>query len=659
MIRHYFPTYILVAIGLLILSALLSGCRGASLALADEQMARGEYFDASRTYRKLYNKTKRDDRLLRAEIAFKMGECHYLLSQNARATTAFRNAIRNGHPDSTAILRTAQSLHADGKYADAIKEYDNFLILAPDNNAAISGREGAAMALANKGQKTRYVVRNAKIFNSHRSDFAPMLSGDILYFTTTNDKAIGENKSEITGMKRGDIWLSRKNESGQWQRPEPAEGELNTEHDEGIVSFTPDGLTMFMTRAVRKPNADSGTAIYTSQRSDAKWSAPVLFEITADTVSNHAHPAVSPSGEWLYFSSDMPGEGGRDIWRINLRDRSGSLENLGPWINTPGDEVFPFCLSDSVIFFSSDGHPGLGGLDLFRATLTRSGGWRVENMMAPVNSSADDFGITFESPERESGFFSSNRGDARGYDHIYSFELPDLKVLISGYVVDTDEEPVQGATIRIVGDDGSNRKAVARDDGSFSFPLSRGVSYVMLAGAKGYLNARQEFTSDTAEEDAEYNVDFMLASVTKPNIVENIFYDFDKATLRPESTKALDELADLLRRNPNITILMGAHTDRVGSDHYNDLLSERRAKNVVDYLIAAGINPERLSYKGYGKTRPKTVTKRINREFPQFAEGTVLDEEYVLSLSDEDREVADQINRRTEFEVLSTDFEAY
>ena len=291
--------------------------------------------------------------------------------------------------------------------------------------------------------------------------------------------------------------------------------------------------------------------------------------------------------------------------------------------------------------------------------MTRSGGWKVENLGAPINSSADDFGITFANPQREAGFFSSNRSDARGYDHIFSFELPDLKIIISGFVLDVDEEPVPGAVIRIVGDDGSNQKAVARNDGSFSFPLQRGVSYVMLASAKGYLNAKQEFTSDTAEEDAEYNVDFMLASVNKPNIVENIFYDFDKATLRPESTAALDELAQLLRDNPNITILMGAHTDRVGSDEYNDKLSERRAKSVVDYLIAAGIATDRLSYKGYGKSRPKVVTKRINKEYPQFPEGTELNEEFVMTLDDADRDAADQINRRTEFEVLSTDYEAY
>jgi peptidoglycan-associated lipoprotein len=223
-------------------------------------------------------------------------------------------------------------------------------------------------------------------------------------------------------------------------------------------------------------------------------------------------------------------------------------------------------------------------------------------------------------------------------------------------VLDKDEEPIPNAVIRIVGNDGSNQKQVARNDGSFSFPLQRGVSYVMLAGAKGYLNAKQEFTSDTAEEDAEYGVDFLLASIDKPVVIDNIFYDFDKATLRPESKTALDEMAQLLRDNPNVTIEMASHTDRKGTDAYNLDLSQRRAKSVIDYLIEAGISADRLQHQGYGESRPKTITKKLAREYPQFKEGDVLTEDYILALPEADQEVADQINRRTEFQVLSIDY---
>ncbi|MEE1206930.1 MAG: OmpA family protein [Muribaculaceae bacterium] len=641
-------------------ASLLAACGAPKLKTADEQMARGEYFDASKTYRKVYNKlTKREERPLRGEVAFKMAQCHQKLGQAPQASAAYQNALRYGYEDSTIYLNLGRMLQASAKYPQAIEAYNKFLEVKPGDARAEAGISGSQTAL--KREKNRYVVKNAKLFNSRRSDYAPMFldkSYDRLYFTSTNEKSRGTKKSEITGMKNGDVWVAAKNERGAWQRPEPVEGELNSDFDEGIVSFTPDGQTMYLTKARREVNANTGVEIYTSSRNDASWSAPVKFEITADTLSSYGHPAVSPDGNWLYFTSDMPGgSGGKDIWRINLKERGGSLENLGEWINTPGDEMFPYVREDSVLYFASNGHPGFGGLDIFRAELTPSGGWSVVNMGQPMNSSADDFGITFG--PGETGYFSSNRGDARGYDHLFSFELPDIKVNISGWVLDRDEEPVPNAVIRIIGNDGSNQKTMARDDGSFSFPLQRGISYVMLAGAKGYLNAKQEFTSDTAEEDAEYNVDFILASITKPVVVDNIFYDFDRASLRPESKKALDELAQVLRDNPNVTIEMASHTDRKGSEQYNIGLSSRRAKSVTDYLESVGIAADRLQSQGYGKSRPKTITKKLARLYPQFQEGQTLTEEFISTLSPENQEVADQINRRTEFQVLSIDYRMY
>lgn len=644
-----------------VICLVLTGCRGPKLATADEQMARGEYYDASKTYRKIYNKlTKKADRPLRGEVAFKMGNAHRKLSQSARAAAAYQNAIRYGYPDTLAQLYLAEMLHADGKYSQAVRAYQEYLMQNPRSSAAINGLKGALIADSLRSNPNRYIVKSARLFNSRRSDFSPMFNDEILYFTTTNEKVVGDKRSEITGMKKSDIWMARKNERGEWLRPEAVEGDLNSEMDEGIMSFSPDGNTMYLTVARRMPDRHTGVEIYTSSRSDASWSKAVKFDITSDTISSFGHPSVSPDGKYLYFTSDMPGFGGKDIWRINLQERAGSLENLGEQINTPGDEVFPYAVSDSILIFSSNGHPGMGGLDLFRATLQPDGNWNISNMGSPLNSNADDFGMTYDPHKPNSGYFSSNRGDGRGYDHLFSFELPDLKINLSGWVMDVDEEPVPNAVIRIVGNDGTIQKTAARPDGSFSFPLQRGVSYVMMAGAKGYLNARQQFTADTAAVDAEYEVDFMLASLSKPNIVENIFYDFDKATLRPESTQALDELVQLLKDNPNITIEMASHTDRVGTEEYNIDLSQRRAKSVIDYLIAAGISPDRLQYQGYGKSRPKTVTKRVARMYPQFKEGDILTEEYILALPEEaDREAADQINRRTEFQVLSVDYNMY
>ncbi len=648
--------YIIVC---LLLTAVAAGCRTPKLSEADAQFQRGEYYDASVTYKKVYNKLrKKEERPQRGEVAFKMGRCYRLLNMSARASAAFQNALRYEYPDSTTHFMLAQALHADGKYAAALRSYDKYLEFCPDDSLAINCAEGCRTAQEIRARGSRYVVKQAKLFNSRRADFCPMYLGadcDQIYYTSTTEKATGDKKSEITGMKNADVFFSKKNEKGEWERPEPVEGELNTEFDEGIVAFSPDAQTMYLTKARRELNAPTSVEIYTSTRSGAKWSAPVKFEITADTLSTFGHPAVSPDGEYLYFVSDMPGGyGGKDIWRISLKERQGSLVNLGPDINTEGNDDFPYVRSDGSLYFSSDGHPGMGGLDIFRATAVGDPAdlrWKVENMGFPINSAGDDFGITFG--KGEDGFFSSNRGDARGYDHIYSFEYDPVRITIEGLVMDKDEEPVKNAIIRIVGNDGSNQKEVARDDGSFSFALQRDVKYVMLAGAKGYLNQKQEFASDSTMEDANYWVEFILPSISKPSVVENIFYDYDKADLRPESKTALNELIAVLHDNPNVTIEMASHTDRWGSDAYNINLSERRAKSVVDYLVENGISRDRLQPHGYGKSRPKTVTKRIARLYPQFKEGDILTEEFIKTLSEEDQQAADQINRRTEFSVLS------
>lgn len=659
--------YIVVGLLLASLSLSLTSCKGPKLKDADEAYDRGEYFDAATIYRKLYNRyNRKEDAWLRGELAFQLGMCHLKLNQGNRAAAAFQNAIRYEYEDSTTLLRLAQAQQREGQYAAAIKNYQAYLTMDPDNWEALVGIQGCELAPQWKEEGSRYIVKQDKVLNSRRADYCPMFLDknlEYVYLTSTNEKSTGELRSEITGTKKGDIYVSKRDEKGNMSRPEVVDGGLNTEHDEGAAAFSPDGSTMYLARAVRQ-DWPTTVEIYTSTRSEAKWSAPQKFEITADTLSNYSDPCVSPDGQWLYFASDMPGgQGGTDIWRINLKDKHGTLENLGPQINTKGDERFPNMRTDSLLYFSSNGHPGMGGLDLFVATLQprdeknrhAMDRWVIENMGVPMNSSGDDFGITFG--KGESGYFTSNRGDARGYDHIYTFIKPDLQIWISGYVVDKDDEPVPNAVIRIVGDDGSNQKTAAKPDGSFRFDLRRGVKYVMLAGADGYLNARQEFVSDSAEEDAEYNVDFVLAAMFKAQIIENIFYDYDKAVLRDESKLALDSMVMLLKDHPNIVIEMASHTDRVGSEKYNQGLSQRRAQSVVDYLIENGIPKERLKPAGYGKSRPKTVTKRIHSQYPQFEEGVTLTEEFIKTLSKEDQQAADQINRRTEFQVIDTEYQ--
>lgn len=649
------------SVATLLLLLTLSGCRASKLKTADAQMQRGEYYEAARTYRTVYNSlTRPAQRPLRGEVAFKMATAHRMLGQHAKAAAAYRNALRYGQPDSLTRLLMAQSLHASGSYTEAIRAYTDVLDSFPTSQAAAIGLSGASNAQQHRSHPTtRYIVRPAKSLNTTRSDYAPAFNGNILYFTTTDRRVSGTANSPVTGAKPADIWSTRPDESGAWTRPEPAEGDLNTTMDEGAICFSHDGRTMYLTRSISSPTAPDRVAIFTSQRSDAQWSEPRLLDIFPDTTAQYAHPSVSPSGRWLYFTSDLRGGyGDLDIWRIAL-DRDGARpENLGPEINTPMRDMFPTVVDDSTFVFSSDGHPGYGGLDLFTATLSPYGHWSVANMGTPLNSYADDFGMAFapDTPTPQ-GFFSSSRSDARGYDHLFSFELPALRVSVAGIVTDLEGDPLPGATVRMVGDDGTNRRAVTRDDGSYDFPASPAVSYVMLATAADHLNARQQFTADTTREDALYEVDFALATLGRPNIVDNIFYDYDRATLRPESQQALDGLVAMMNDNPHITIRMASHTDRHGSEAYNMRLSERRALAVVDYLQQAGIPADRLSYRGYGKTVPMRVTQALARAYPEFEPGTLLNEDFVKALDDDEmRDRADQINRRTEFTIIDTDY---
>ena len=334
------------------------------------------------------------------------------------------------------------------------------------------------------------------------------------------------------------------------------------------------------------------------------------------------------------------------------------MENLGEEINTPGDELFPYVRDSVTLYFASNGHPGMGGLDLFMAKMDSTGHWHVSNLQAPINSAGDDFGITFAGKE-EKGFFSSNRNDARGYDHLYSFELPTITVFIEGYVSDMDEEPIENATVRIVGKDGLNVKVPVKKDGSYRVELERDIRYVMMASARGYLNQNFELKTGPEEKNETYIVDFFLSPISKPVVIENIFYDFDKATLRPESKKALDEMIKMLNDNPNVTIELGAHTDRKGTEKYNEKLAQRRAQSVVDYLIAGGISKDRLEAKGYGESKPKVINKKMAKKYDFLKEGDVLTEEFVLQLTPEQIEIADQINRRTEFKVLRTNYNLF
>ena len=654
---------------LLFLTALmLFSCKSAKLSDAEEKQRIGEYFEAAAIYRKVYTKTSPQKRDLRGYIAYRMAECNRLINNTPRATSAYMNALRYDYPDSIVSLRLGQMYQKSGKYMDAIRHYNDFLLLNPESQLALNGIKGSELAPQWKQNPNRYIVKRMEKFNSRRGEFSPMLYGDKydqLYFTSSRtpkgaNKDKDETISAITGQRNNDFFLVKQDEQGNWLAPVELEDEVNTEFDEGTPSFSKDGNTMYYTYCAQDPEGPRTSEIYVSTRSSAKWGKGTRASIVKDSVTALGHPAVSPDGKYLYYVSDaVGGFGGKDIFRSRLVGNDfGPMENLGPDINTPGDEMFPYVRDSVTLYFASNGHPGMGGLDLFKATQDSTGKWHVENLKAPINSMGDDFGITFEG-NKEKGFFSSNRNDARGYDHLYSFELPIITIFIEGIVSDVDENPIEDATVRIVGKDGLNEKVLAKKDGTYRVELERDIRYVMMASARGYLNQNFELKTGPEEKNETYIVDFYLSPISKPVVIENIFYDFDKATLRPESQKALDEMIKMLNDNPNVTIELGAHTDRKGTDQYNERLAQRRAQSVVDYLIAGGIEAARLEAKGYGESVPKTINKKMAKQFDFLKEGDVLTEEFILALPPEQQEIADQINRRTEFKVLRTNYNLF
>lgn len=635
-----------------------------NLKKGEKFLSLGEYYDAADQFKQAYTKTPPKERENRGKLALKMAHCYNKINATPKAVNAYRNAIRYNQASLDDRLAYARLLLKNGEYKQAEKEFRILVDSMPDNILAQNGMKSAQMAPVWKKAGSRYQVKKMDVFTSRRADYSPMLLGDEyeqLYFTSTRNDAQGDELSGITGTKAGDIFYSEKDDKGKWSRPEAIATGLNTDYDEGACCFTPDGKEMYLTQCVTDPASPRFAQIVTSSRSDAAWGKVQKLEITQDTLSTYAHPAISPDGEWLYFVSDMPGGmGGYDIWRVHITPSGlGGVENLGAPINTPGDEMFPTFRPNGDLYFSSNGHIGMGGLDIYIARIDeKTRQYKIEHPGYPLNSEADDFGMTFEGLHNR-GFFSSNRKNGRGYDHIYSFENPEIVTTMKGWVYEKDGYELPAAQVMVVGNDGTYRKLPVKSDGSFTLPIHPEVDYLVMASCKGFLNHKEELRIDSAKESKEYVLQFPLASISAPVLIDNIFYDFDKATLTPASTQALDKLVALLKENSHVTIELSAHCDYKGNSEYNKRLSQRRAQTVVDYLIAHGIEKDRLTPVGYGKERPKTIRRKLTEKYPWLKEDDVLTQEFIQKQTREHQEICNQLNRRTEFKVLRTTYKLF
>ena len=657
-LKNFTIFYISLAIG-------VSSCDSVEKTLrhGDTAMYLGEYAEAAAQYKRAYSRISPKDKSKRGMVAYRMGEAYRRYGNVSRALGAYRNAERYHYTDTLTYYYIGELLRMQGDYKGAERAYQAYLDSFPNFEEAERGLASCAAAVELKNKGSAYTVKLFSLFNGTRSDYAPAYligDGTQLYYTTTRSKAVG-NLSEITGMKNGDLYFSKKDENGKWKAVAPVEGDLNTDFDEGACSFSPDGKTMYLTVCRTDAQYPRMAEIWTSQRTEAKWAKPELLEITADTLSSYAHPAVSPDGNWLYFTSDMPGgHGGLDLWRVKMNGDHGlgSIENLGSQINSAGNEVFPSFRPNGDLYFSSDGlFDGMGGLDFYVAredTIHKI--WTVTHLPAPMNSYGDDFGITFEGLHNK-GFFSSSRSTGgRGWDKIYEFSYPEILQTVKGWVYEQDGYELPEAVVYMVGSDGTNEKLSVMPDGSFEKPLKAGVDYLFLATCNGYLNVRNALRTDSIEVEKEHVLQFPLPSISIPVLVRNVFYEFDSAELTENSCEALDRLTNMLKENSNITIELAAHCDYRGRDEYNLKLSQRRAESVVCYLMEHGIASDRLTAKGYGEQVPKIVNKRLTEKYSFLHEGDTLTIPYLMHLNEEQQEICNALNRRTEFRVLRTTY---
>lgn len=660
---------------------------------ADKKFAIGEYFAAADMYKQCYSRlSTQKDRELKGYVAYRQGECYRILN-NPRAVNCYQSALRCKYhmQDSTIFLHAGQALQYQGKYKDAAKSYELYLESHPDDYVAQAGKYACLKIDEWKKESSRYKIAEAKEFNQKRSsNFAPMFIGDqsdaLMFTSNRQEKQSGTKKmkrpSNVTGQQLFQLYQTRKNAAGEWEEIELPDGLNDTPEQEqeqqndstggkqagtaelGVCCFTRDGKTMYFTYSKPVNGQDLGAKIYRSERASGEWGEAQEVKIFADSSITVGHPALNEAGDSLYFVSDAPGgQGGKDIWVAELEDNEWvNPQPLPSSINTAADEMYPYVHADGTLYFASNGHPGYGGLDLFKAerdtTIKDSTVWVLYNLAAPFNTNGDDFGITFDG-NTQNGFFSSNRNDKKGFDKIYRFWLPEMEFIAEGTITDEQGNPLADSKLRLVGSDGTNSKVNARRDGTYKIKLKKDVKYVMLVTARGYLNTKEKWNTLDLKDSKTYHMDFVLNPISRPVTMNNIFYEFGRWEITKASEEELLRLVKLLQDNPNITIELSAHTDLVGNETFNQELSQKRAQSCCDFLISHGIESERLTPVGYGKQRPVVADKAIHAKYAFIPQEQVLDEAFILSLTPEQQDICNQINRRTEFKVLKTTYKLY
>jgi peptidoglycan-associated lipoprotein len=659
---------------------------------ADKAFEAKAYMDAAELYKKASSKEK--DRDLKAHITFRLAECYRFVGDWKRAEGYYKRVTRGKDADPIATLYMADMMKFQGEYEDAMEVYNQYRTIAPSDERGSVGVESCKKAIEWMETPTRYDVTGLRDFNSKQNDFAPNWADkeqNALFFTSQRDEAVGKATDGWTGQGFMDIFITQQEKKrgrsrrGQasdaepkWSQPTPLEEPVNTADHEGFASLNERGNVMFFTRCRVEKKKEIGCEIWMSRKQGRNWGDPEKIEIPVDSVASIGHPCLANEDKLLYFAADMEGGyGGRDLWVSEFENRGrkwGTPRNLGNVINTEGDELFPFLHSDGYLYFSSNGHLGMGGLDVFRAKINEDGSiGEVENLQYPINTNADDFSIIWKGDDVKEGYMSSNRDGGRGGDDLYKVYLKPLLYTLSGVVTDAKTgRVINGVSVKMVGSDGTAVETTTDQDGAYFFDVTNfqeEQTYTLNFERRDYLTKSGNVTTvgiplSAFEQTTDGYLHAMvhnkvLDPVKKPIVLPRIEYDFNKWDLRPEAMESLDDLVLVLEDNPNIVIELRSHTDHIGSNPANMQLSQRRAQSCVDYLVENGIDEERLVAKGMGESEPYVIPDTWEG-VAYIQPGDRLTEAFIGRIAREYGEEADsvlrQLNRRTDFKVIRDNY---
>lgn len=641
-----------------------------ALRAADDAFSNMQYNVALTKYKKALSKAKaKPDK---EKISFQMAECYRIINNTKRAEASYKRLVKTKFAETNPLvfLYLAQAMKSNEKYKEAKTYFEKYHEMVPEDPRGPNGSLSCTLAQEWLDSPTKYKIAAEKVLNSKESDFSATYA-DKLYntiiFTSTRDAATGKDMDNWTGQNFSDLFVSKLDPKGQWSTPVQLEtgNVVNTEANEGNPAVNSKFNQMYFTRCTNDKGNLQGCKIMVSRRAGRNWGEPKALDLGGDSTTVFGNPSISPDELTLLFSSDLPhGQGGKDIWmstRKTANDNFGRALNAGPMINSPGDEMFPFMRNDTTVYFSSNGHPGMGGLDIFRSTFSNGEWTKPVNMQVPVNSPGDDFGIVFN-PEEDKGFFSTNRKGGRGSDDLYSFVNPPVIFTLSGVVKDDKTlQFIQGAVVKLTGSNGTSVQAKTDAKGFYGFnkvQIKPNTTYELLCLKENYFNKKAKETTVGLESSKDFVIDFRLEPIPdKPVVLPDILYDLAKWDLKPQYQDSLQGLIKTLDENETIIIELASHTDSRGTDESNDVLSQKRAESVVNYLIDRGIDPDRLVAKGYGERVPRRLAKDVMKDGFAFKSGTLLSQAFVDSLATKpEQEAAYSLNRRSEFRIISKDF---